>query len=295
MPGVSISEKGTENGTVSDFDGKYEIDVSSQDVTLVFSYLGYVTREIPWNGENNVEVVLQESTEQLDELVIVGYQSQKESTITGAVSSVNVKQLESRRVPGVTQALQGQVAGVNITQSTGAPGEEVEVRIRGNGTIGNNNPLYIIDGVPSREISFLNPSDIKSMSVLKDAAAASIYGSRAAGGVIVIETKSGSDRSGFQIDYFGGLQKVTNLPNMLNADQYLNTVTTAWNNAGYSGTNPYLADAGRSDFADVDYLDELFELGKTNSVQLSTSGGIYSEIPHFFHIKSISQLYILKS
>ncbi|ADF50801.1 MAG: TonB-dependent receptor [Zunongwangia sp.] len=280
LPGVSISEKGTENGTVSDFDGKYEIDVSSQDVTLVFSYLGYVTREIPWNGENNVEVVLQESTEQLDELVIVGYQSQKESTITGAVSSVNVKQLESRRVPGVTQALQGQVAGVNITQSTGAPGEEVEVRIRGNGTIGNNNPLYIIDGVPSREISFLNPSDIKSMSVLKDAAAASIYGSRAAGGVIVIETKSGSDRSGFQIDYFGGLQKVTNLPNMLNADQYLNTVTTAWNNAGYSGTNPYLADAGRSDFADVDYLDELFELGKTNSVQLSTSGG--NEKTNFF-------------
>ena len=155
---IPIAYKGTENGTVSDFDGKYEIDVSSQDVTLVFSYLGYVTREIPWNGENNVEVVLQESTEQLDELVIVGYQSQKESTITGAVSSVNVKQLESRRVPGVTQALQGQVAGVNITQSTGAPGEEVEVRIRGNGTIGNNNPLYIIDGVPSREISFLNPS-----------------------------------------------------------------------------------------------------------------------------------------
>ncbi|MDT0648319.1 TonB-dependent receptor [Zunongwangia sp. F260] len=280
LPGVSVIEKGTDNGSVSDFNGNYEINVSNENATLLFSYIGFETQEIPLQGENSIDVIMQASMDQLDELVIVGYTSQRESTITGAVSSVNVEQLESRRVPGVTQALQGQVAGVTITQSTGAPGEDVEVRIRGNGTIGNNNPLYIIDGVPSREISFLNPSDIKSMSVLKDAAAASIYGSRAAGGVIVIETKSGTGRSGIQIDYFGGIQKAANLPNMLNAEQYLNTVTTAWNNAGYAGTNPYLADSGRSDFADVDYLDELFELGETHSLQLSTSGG--SEKTNFF-------------
>ncbi|MDT0685921.1 SusC/RagA family TonB-linked outer membrane protein [Autumnicola psychrophila] len=280
LPGVSVIEKGTDNGSVSNFNGNYEINVSNENATLLFSYIGFETQEIPLQGENSIDVIMQASMDQLDELIIVGYTSQKESTITGAVSSVNVEQLESRRVPGVTQALQGQVAGVTITQSTGAPGEDVEVRIRGNGTIGNNNPLYIIDGVPSREISFLNPSDIKSMSVLKDAAAASIYGSRAAGGVIVIETKSGTGRSGIQIDYFGGIQKAANLPNMLNAEQYLNTVTTAWNNAGYAGNNPYLADAGRSDFADVDYLDELFELGETHSLQLSTSGG--SEKTNFF-------------
>ncbi len=273
IPGVSVIEKGTTNGTVTDLDGNYRLTVPDAEATLVFSFVGFVTQEVPVNGQQIVDVVLSEDVAQLDELVVVGYRSQKESTITGAVASVNIEDLESRRVPEVTQALQGKVAGVAITQSTGAPGDEVEVRIRGNGTIGNNNPLYVIDGIPSREISFLNPADIKSMSVLKDAAAASIYGSRAAGGVIVIETRNGSDRAGFRVNYFGGIQQVANLPTMLNAEQYLNTVERAWNNAGYTGTNPYTEDKNRGDFADVDYLDELFELGKTHSVQLSASGG----------------------
>ena len=273
IPGVSVIEKGTTNGTVTDLDGNYRLSVSGPEATLVFSFVGFVTQEIPVEGQQTIDVTLSEDVEQLDELVVVGYRSQKESTITGAVASVDIQDLDSRRVPDVTQALQGQVAGVAITQSTGAPGDAVEVRIRGNGTIGNNNPLYVIDGIPSRDISFLNPADIQSMSVLKDAAAASIYGSRAAGGVIVIETKSGADRSGLRVNYFGGIQRVANLPNMLNAEQYLNTVERAWNNAGYSGTNPYAEDQNRSDFADVDYLDELFELGRTHSVQLSASGG----------------------
>ena len=273
IPGVSVIEKGTTNGTVTDLDGNYRLSVSGPEATLVFSFVGFVTQEIPVERQQTIDVTLSEDVEQLDELVVVGYRSQKESTITGAVASVDIQDLDSRRVPDVTQALQGQVAGVAITQSTGAPGDAVEVRIRGNGTIGNNNPLYVIDGIPSRDISFLNPADIQSMSVLKDAAAASIYGSRAAGGVIVIETKSGADRSGLRVNYFGGIQRVANLPNMLNAEQYLSTVERAWNNAGYSGTNPYAEDQNRSDFADVDYLDELFELGKTHSVQLSASGG----------------------
>ena len=273
IPGVSVIEKGTTNGTVTDLDGNYRLTVSGPEAILVFSFVGFVTREMPVGEQETINVALSEDVEQLDELVVVGYRSQKESTITGAVASVDIQDLDSRRVPDVTQALQGQVAGVAITQSTGAPGDAVEVRIRGNGTIGNNNPLYVIDGIPSRDISFLNPADIQSMSVLKDAAAASIYGSRAAGGVIVIETKSGADRSGLRVNYFGGIQRVANLPNMLNAEQYLNTVERAWNNAGYSGTNPYAEDQNRSDFADVDYLDELFELGKTHSVQLSASGG----------------------
>ena len=273
IPGVSVIEKGTTHGTVTDLDGNYRLTLSDAEATLVFSFVGFVTQEVPVNGQQVVDVLLSEDVAQLDELVVVGYKSQKESTITGAVASVDIEDLESRRVPEVTQALQGKVAGVAITQSTGAPGDEVEVRIRGNGTIGNNNPLYVIDGIPSREISFLNPADIKSMTVLKDAAAASIYGSRAAGGVIVIETRSGAERSGFRVNYFGGIQQVANLPTMLNAEQYLNTVERAWNNAGYTGTNPYTEDKNRSDFADVDYLDELFELGKTHSVQLSASGG----------------------
>lgn len=272
LPGVSVIEKGTSNGTVSDFNGEYSLKVTNTDAVLVFSYVGYKTQEVSLDGRTSLDVSMSEDVSELDELVVVGYKSQKESTITGAISSVDVEKLESRRVSEVTQALQGQVAGVNITQSTGAPGDEIEVRIRGNGTIGNNNPLYIIDGIPSREISFLNPSDIESMTVLKDAAAASIYGSRAAGGVIVIKTKEGRKGGQFKVDYYGGIQKVINLPNMLNTEQYMNTVEKAWDNAGYEGENPYTADKGRADFADVDYLDELFELGKTNSVNVSASG-----------------------
>ena len=273
IPGVSVIEKGTSNGTVTDLDGGYRLTVAGPQATLVFSFVGFVTQEVEVGTQETIDLVLSEDVAQLEELVVVGYRTQRESTITGAVASVPIEDLENRRVPEITQALQGQVAGVAITQSTGAPGDEVEVRIRGNGTIGNNNPLYVIDGIPSREISFLNPADIRSMTVLKDAAAAAIYGSRAAGGVIVIETHSGAQRPGFRINYFGGVQQVANLPDMLNADQYLNTVERAWNNAGYSGTNPYTEDQNRSDFADVDYLDELFELGKTHNVHLSASGG----------------------
>ncbi|HEY9183884.1 MAG TPA: TonB-dependent receptor [Salegentibacter sp.] len=273
IPGVSVVEKGTNNGVVTDFDGNYSIELNESDAVLIFSYVGFKTQEISVEGRRQIDVFLEDEVSQLDELVVVGYKSQKGRTISGALTSVNVGNLESRRVPEVTQALQGQVAGVNITQSTGAPGDEVEVRIRGNGTIGNNNPLYVIDGIPSREISFLNPSDIKSMTVLKDASAASIYGSRAAGGVIVIETKNGGDRKGIQASYFTGFQKVTNLPNMLNARQYMQTVEQAWDNAGYEGENPYTGDLNRSDFADVDYLDELFELGRTHSAQITASGG----------------------
>src|SRR4029079_11510624 len=149
---------------------------------------------------------------------------------------------ESRRVADVSQALQGQVAGVQITSSTGAPGEEISIRIRGEGTIGNHSPLFIVDGIPTRDISFLNPTDMASLTVLKDAAAASIYGSRASAGVIVITTKSGkTGKSTSEINLYSGVQQANNLPTMLNASQYLNKVEEAWNNSGFTGTNPYTA------------------------------------------------------
>ncbi|WP_026839278.1 carboxypeptidase-like regulatory domain-containing protein [Gillisia sp. JM1] len=165
IPGVSVIEKGTNNGVVTDFDGNYSINLNDPNAVLIFSFVGFQTQELNVAGRQQIDVSLEDEISQLDELVLVGYKSQKGRTISGALTSVNVDNLEARRVPDVAQALQGQVAGVNITQSTGAPGDEVEVRIRGNGTIGNNNPLYVIDGIPSREISFLNPSDIKSMTV----------------------------------------------------------------------------------------------------------------------------------
>lgn len=189
IPGASVVIKGTSTGTATDFDGHFVLSQVGPDDILVVSSIGFLSQEIPVAGKDHVEVILSEDTQQLEEVVLVGYTTQKKTDLTGAVATVDVENMEKTRVPNVAQALQGQVAGVQVTASSGAPGDPVEIRIRGVGTIGNNDPLYIVDGIPSRDISFLNQADIKSMTVLKDAAAAAIYGSRASGGVVVISTK----------------------------------------------------------------------------------------------------------
>ena len=271
--GVTVLVVETGAGTVTGVNGNFELDVPVNN-TLRISYVGYSIQEIVITNQTFLEINLQPETQLIDELVVVGYSVQKKSTLTGAVAPVNVDDMERRRVADVRQALQGQVAGVQVTQSTGAPGDEINIRIRGEGTIGNNNPLYIVDGVPTRELAFINPSDIESMTVLKDASAAAIYGSRASAGGIVITTKSGvAGKTNFDINFFSGIQQASNLPKMLNSVQYMNVVEKAWNNAGYSGTNPYTADKGRSDFANTDWLDELFEPGYTNNIQMTASGG----------------------
>jgi TonB-linked SusC/RagA family outer membrane protein len=271
--GVTILVMGTEIGTVTDLNGRFALSVPVNS-TLKISYVGYSSQEVGVTSSGTLDIRLQPETQLMDELVVVGYTIQKKSTLTGAVAPVSMGDMQRRRVPDVRQALQGQVAGVQVTQSTGAPGDEIDIRIRGEGTIGNNNPLYIIDGVPTRELSFINPADIESMTVLKDASAAAIYGSRASAGVIVITTKSGvSGKTKLDINYYAGVQQVSNLPTMLNATQYMNVVEKAWNNAGYTGTNPYTGDKGRSDFANTDWLDEVFEPGYTQNIQMTVSGG----------------------
>ncbi len=273
LPGVNVLVKGTSNGTSTDFDGKYTIDNIAADAVLVVSYLGYVTQEIPVNGMSVIDIVLTEDVQALDEVVFVGYSSRKKSTITGAVSTVDLSDMEKTRVTNVAQAMQGQIAGVQVTSSSGAPGDPIEIRIRGVGTIGNNNPLYIVDGVPTTDISFLNQADIAKMSILKDAASAAIYGSRAAAGVVLIKTKSGTiGKTSFDSSYYIGVSNITDLPNMLNADQYINTLEKAWNNT-FTGANPYTAAQGSSNFADTDWLDELFEQGITQNLQFTASGG----------------------
>ena len=271
--GVTILVTSTEIGTVTDLNGAFTLSVPVNS-TLRISYVGYSSQEISVTGTVTLDIRLQPETQLMDELVVVGYTVQKKSTLTGAVAPVSMGDMERRRVPDVRQALQGQVAGVQVTQSTGAPGDEIDIRIRGEGTIGNNNPLYIIDGVPTRELSFINPADIESMTVLKDASAAAIYGSRASAGVIVITTKSGvKGKTKLDINYYAGVQQVSNLPTMLNATQYMNVVEKAWHNAGYSGTNPYTGDKGRSDFVNTDWLDEVFEPGYAQNIQMTASGG----------------------
>lgn len=274
LPGVSIVVKGTTTGTTSNIDGNFTLEIPDDAEILVFSFVGMKSKEIHIAGQQQINVVLEEESLGIDEVVAVGYSVQKKSTLTGAVSTINVDDMEKRRVAELSQALQGQVAGVQVTQSTGAPGDEINIRIRGEGTIGNNNPLYIVDGVPTRELTFLNPADIQSMTVLKDASAAAIYGSRASAGVIIITTKSGErGKSSFDVNYYRGVQNAVHLPVMLNAMQYMNTVEKAWNNAGYEGVNPYTADKGRSDFADTDWLGEVFEPGYSQNIQLKAGGG----------------------
>ncbi|MEH6307172.1 TonB-dependent receptor [Olivibacter sp. CPCC 100613] len=273
LPGATVRIKDGEGITSTDANGRFNLAAKDGQILLI-SFTGYLSKEVAVIGNADLSITLLEDAAALDEVVVVGYSTQRRSSVTGAVASVNMTDLETRRVPNVAQSLQGQVAGVQITQSSGAPGDGINVRIRGEGTIGNNNPLYVIDGVPSRDITFLNPSDIESMSVLKDASAAAIYGSRASAGVVVITTKQGKvGQKAFNINYFGGLQQVANLPKLLNTPQYLNVLEKAWNNSGITGENPYTLDKSRTDLANTDWLDELFETGKTNSVELSASGG----------------------
>jgi TonB-linked SusC/RagA family outer membrane protein len=279
IAGVNVVVEGTRIGSITRDDGTFTIvGVPSGTHTIRARRIGYgsilVIVNVTDGATVSVAFALEKRAAVLDQVVVVGYTSQRKASITGAVSTVEMGDLESRRVPDVAQALQGQVAGLTVTQSTGAPGEEISIRIRGEGTIGNNSPLFIIDGIPSREIAFLNPADVQSMTVLKDAAAASIYGSRASAGVIVITTKSGErGKSNFDVNYYSGIQRATNLPTMLNATQYMNKMEEAWNNSGYTGINPYTTDKARTDLANTNWLDELFTSGKSQNLQLTASGG----------------------
>lgn len=273
LAGATVELKGGTQKTSTDNDGVFTIPASPGDILLV-SFIGYVPQEITVGNATTVSVALQPSANDLDEVVVVGYTSQRRTDISGAVGSVDMAAAAKRRVPDIGQILQGQVAGVQVSQATGAPGDPIDIRIRGIGTIGSNDPLYIIDGVPSTNFTFINPQDIESMNVLKDASAAAMYGARAAAGVVVITTKQGkSGKTSLDINYFNGVQRVADLPQMLNTQQYLAKLEEAWNNAGYSGTNPYTADKSRTDLANTDWLDELFETGHSQNVQLTASGG----------------------
>ncbi len=274
LPNVTVAVKNTNHATITGTNGNFTLTVPNNAI-LSISHVGFVPKEVSVSGRTSFEITLDSSVNVLSDVVVVGYTSQKKSSFTGAISSVNMDNLEERRVQDVAQMLQGQVAGVTVTQSTGAPGDGINVTIRGVGTIGSSSdPLYIVDGLPTTDISFLNPTDIQSMTVLKDASAAAIYGARASGGVIVIVTRGGKKgKSSIDIGYYTGIQKVANLPKMLNATQYMNKMEESWNNSGYSGTNPYTADKSRTDLANTNWLNELFETGKSQNLELSASGG----------------------
>lgn len=220
--GVTIYEKDQTNGTTTDFDGKYELEVSDKNATLVFSYIGYTTQEIELGGNSAVNLVMETDVASLDEVIVVGYGTQKKSVITGAISKVKSEDLEDMPITRLEGALQGRTSGVRVTSNSGQPGEGGTVRIRGTSSINNSEPLYVVDGVPiGGGIDFLNQGDIESIEVLKDAASASIYGARSAGGVILVTTKKGkTDRMSVNYNSYYGTQAPWKKLSLLNAREY---------------------------------------------------------------------------
>ena len=273
--GASVLEKGTTNGCITDIDGNFALTVAP-NATMVISYVGYVAQEIPLNGQKVLKVTLKDDTEMLDEVVVIGYGTMKKSDMTGAISSVDTEELTKRATTNPAEALQGKIAGVNIMKAGGNAGAGISVKIRGVKSFGSNEPLYIIDGFPG-DIDNVNPQDIQSMEVLKDGAAAAIYGSVAANGVIIITTKNGK-KGETHIDFntYLSITQVANKLEMTNAEQYKNTIKTMFENynAQYPGDTKAIPAYCTSDTGiDTDWQDAMLRSGVSQNYMFSVRGG----------------------
>ncbi|MGA0556168.1 SusC/RagA family TonB-linked outer membrane protein [Larkinella sp. VNQ87] len=268
IPGVSIQIKNTTRGTTTDVNGQYGMEANQGDV-LVFSFIGMKTAERTVSG-STLDVQLEEDVTTLTEVVAVGYGVQRKADVTGAISSVKAQDIASRPVAAATQALQGKAAGVLITTNQGLPGAAPNVRIRGVGTVGNSNPLYVVDGMFVDDIRFLNPSDIQTIDVLKDASSLAIYGVRGANGVVLITTKGGkSGRTAFNYEGFGGVTQLSKKLDMTNASEFATLVNEV---AVSEGGQPKFPNPG-SLGAGTDWFDYVFRNGSVQSHQITASGG----------------------
>lgn len=223
MIGVAILEEGTSNGRITDLNGNYSIQVSNSNATLTASFIGYKTQTVKVNGRSVINFRLEEDTQVLDEVVVVGYGVQRKSDLTGAVASVNSKDLKGLATTDAAAALQGKAAGIQILNSSGAPGSGAEIRVRGySSNSGNIGPLLIVDGLKVSSIQYLDPGLIESMEVLKDAASAAIYGSEAGNGVVLITTKNGGGKGTGKITYNVRytMNQLGHVPQLLNAEEF---------------------------------------------------------------------------
>ncbi|MFI1743658.1 SusC/RagA family TonB-linked outer membrane protein [Thalassobellus sediminis] len=225
LPGANILEKGTTNGVQTDFDGDFSLSVENENTILVVSYLGFVTQEVPVNGRKTLSIALKEDAASLDEVVVVGYGTQSKRNVTGSVATVDATKLSEMPVAQLTQKLQGQISGVQINQQSGTPGQGMSVRIRGQASIlANSDPLYVVDGFPiTSDINAINPDEIETISVLKDASATSLYGSRGANGVVLITTKGAKvGQSRFSVNVYTGFQTVPQRgrPDLMNGTEF---------------------------------------------------------------------------
>ncbi|MBN2521723.1 MAG: TonB-dependent receptor [Bacteroidales bacterium] len=270
LPGVNVYNKSTTQGTVTDLDGHYSIVASVGD-SLFFTFVGMEEKKLVFNGESLLNISLKTLSIELDELVLIGYGYQKKSVVTGAIASVKSEDIEKTSNLRVENALQGKVAGVQVTSSSGQPGEPLTVRVRGTGTTGNPDPLYIVDGFQTGSIDYLNPSDIESIEILKDAASASIYGARGANGVVLIRTKSGQ-KGKMQVTYnmYYGIQNPIKKLDLLNAKEYGILMNEAANNAG----RPRIFDDPDSLGVGTDWQEEIFyRNAPIREHSLTVSGG----------------------
>lgn len=264
LPGVSLKVKGSTQGTSTGVNGDYTINVPGNGI-LVVSYVGFKTMEVPVNNRTTINLTLSESNQQLDEVVVVGYGTQRRGDVTTAISSVSTKDIEERPIVQAAQALQGKAAGVQVSQPSGKPGQGLSIRVRGATSIqAGNEPLYVIDGVPTMDSRDLNVNDIASIQVLKDASSAAIYGARAANGVVIITTKRGkANASNINFSAYYGTSELAKNIEVLNADQYKTLLTeldpTSVQNLSSSEV--------------TDWTKEVFGTGHNQNYQLSFQGG----------------------
>ena len=264
LPGVNVVVKGTTTGTLTDLDGRYQISVPGSDVTLRFSYIGFISEEVQVSNKREINVTLKEDLQQMEEVVVIGYGSVARKDVTTAVSTVSTKDISERSIVSAAQAIQGKAAGVNVYQPNGSPGAGMVIRVRGTTSVnGSNEPLYVVDGVPVDNLNFLSPMDIASMQILKDASSAAIYGSRAANGVVLITTKQASGGAKIAVSSQFGVNKVSNQIKSLNAVQYKELMDELRPGAipGDATTNL------------TDWHNEVYGTGTTQNYQVQVSDG----------------------
>ncbi|MCK5134963.1 MAG: TonB-dependent receptor [Bacteroidales bacterium] len=278
LPGVNIVIQGTVQGAVTDVSGNYSIVVPGPDATLVFSFIGYTTQAVTIGSQSTIDVVLNPDVTSLEEIVVTAYATQKKKDLTGAVGVINSDELVQMPQGNITQQMQGRVAGVTVQQDA-RPGQPAKIRIRGYGSFQDNDPLYIVDGVPTSDVNTINPADVESISVLKDAGAASIYGSRASNGVIVITTKKGKPGMNVNYNMYIGTQRPGSGPdNMLNAQEYMDLQWLVYDNDELVENHPIYNPTGGSPTlpfwaADTKWWDEVTQNAPIMNHDLSLSGG----------------------
>ena len=292
LPGATVIVKGTTTGTTTDIDGRFVVDANADDVILVVSYVGYFPKEVSVNGQSSVVVQLDPDVSQLNEVVVVGYGTQRRSDVTGSIASVNSENFNKGVVTNPGELIQGKLAGVNIAPSSGEPGAAQNVVIRGIGSLrSGTQPLYVVDGflldnssagIPTNPLNFLNPNDIASIDVLKDASATAVYGSRAANGVVVITTKNGDGKPQMNFSVSTAFSALANKIEVFDADRFREQVVAV------GGT---LDDLG----GDTDWQEELTQTGVSTNINFSMSGATNEKFSYFSSVGYQNQEGILKN